>query len=65
MFVVDAACQVTTVHEAAVDPYDPEDLAVGPDGTVWLADTGDNNAVRETVALIALCGRTARPTSTG
>ncbi|SEP14864.1 hypothetical protein SAMN05660991_03542 [Trujillonella endophytica] len=52
--VIDPACQVTGVHTADVDPYDPEDLAVGPDGTVWLADTGDNNAVRETVALLAL-----------
>ena len=52
--VVDPTCQVTGVHTADVDPYDPEDLAVGPDGTVWLADTGDNNRVRETVALIAL-----------
>ena len=39
------------MHTAAVDPYDPEDLAVGADGTVWLADTGDNNATRPTVAL--------------
>ncbi len=52
--VVDAGCQVTGVHTADVDPYDPEDLAVGSDGTLWLADTGDNNAARETVALIAL-----------
>jgi hypothetical protein len=52
--VLDAACQVTGVHTADVDPYDPEDMAVGPDGTVWLADTGDNNGTRDTVALIAL-----------
>ena len=42
------------MHTAAVDPYDPEDLAVAADGTVWLADTGDNDAIRPTVALIAL-----------
>ena len=54
VYAVDAACQVITVHTAAVDPYDPEDLAVGPDGTVWLADTGDNAGTRATVALIAL-----------
>ena len=52
--LLDAACQVIDVHTAAVDPYDPEDMAVGADGTVWLADTGDNNAVRSTVALLAL-----------
>jgi hypothetical protein len=52
--LLDAACQVIDVHTAAVDPYDPEDLAVAADGTVWLADTGDNNATRTTVALLAL-----------
>jgi hypothetical protein len=54
VFALDPTCATTTVHRAAVDPYDPEDLAVGSDGTVWLADTGDNNAARATVALIAL-----------
>jgi hypothetical protein len=52
--LLDAACQVVDVHTAAVDPYDPEDVAVGADGTVWLADTGDNSLTRPTVALIAL-----------
>ncbi|RFU18991.1 hypothetical protein D0Z06_23890 [Geodermatophilus marinus] len=52
--VLDGACRVTAVHTAPVDPYDPEDLAVGADGTVWLADTGDNGLDRATVALIAL-----------
>lgn len=52
--LLDAACQVVDERTAAVDPYDPEDMALGADGTVWLADTGDNNAIRPTVALIAL-----------
>lgn len=54
VFLLDATCQVVDVHTAAVDPYDPEDLAVAGDGTVWLADTGDNDRIRTTVALIAL-----------
>ena len=54
VFLLDAACKVVDVHTAAVDPYDPEDLAVAADGTVWLADTGDNDSIRSTVALIAL-----------
>jgi hypothetical protein len=54
VYLLDAACQVVDVHSAPIDPYDPEDLALGADGTVWLADTGDNNLTRTTVALIAL-----------
>ena len=54
VYALDGACAVGEVRTAAVDPYDPEDLAVGTDGTVWLADTGDNDQKRETVALIGL-----------
>ncbi|MEX5719044.1 hypothetical protein [Geodermatophilus maliterrae] len=54
VYVLDGTCQVVDVVTAPLDPYDPEDLAVGADGTVWLADTGDNNATRATVALLAL-----------
>jgi hypothetical protein len=54
VYLLDAACQVIDVHTAPIDPYDPEDMAVAADGTVWLADTGDNTATRETVALLAL-----------
>ncbi|MGY1841028.1 MULTISPECIES: hypothetical protein [unclassified Modestobacter] len=54
VFILDAACAVAEVRSGSVDPYDPEDLALGADGTLWLADIGDNNAARETVALIGL-----------
>jgi hypothetical protein len=54
VYLLDPACQVIDVHTAPVDPYDPEDMAVAADGTVWLADTGDNTATRATVALLAL-----------
>ena len=54
VFLLDATCQIVDVHTASLDPYDPEDMAVAADGTVWLADTGDNDLVRATVALIAL-----------
>jgi hypothetical protein len=52
--VLDADCSVADVRSAAVDPYDPEDLALAADGTLWIADTGDNRADRATVALIGL-----------
>ncbi|MGY2082166.1 hypothetical protein [Blastococcus sp. SYSU DS0539] len=51
---LDGACAVVDVQTAPVDPYDPEDLAVGPEGGVWIADTGDNNSDRDTVALHVL-----------
>jgi hypothetical protein len=52
--VLDSGCTVTDVRTAPVDPYDPEDLALSADGTLWVADTGDNAATRSTVALHAL-----------
>jgi hypothetical protein len=54
VFVLDAGCTVAEVRSAPVDPYDPEDLALAADGTLWLADIGDNRADRATVALIGL-----------
>ncbi|SDP40591.1 hypothetical protein SAMN05660199_03819 [Klenkia soli] len=54
VYQLDGGCAVTGERTAAVDPYDPEDMALAADGTVWLADTGDNRLSRATVALIAL-----------
>jgi hypothetical protein len=54
VLVLDDSCAVTDVRTAPVDPYDPEDLAVAADGTLWVADTGDNGGDRPTVALHAL-----------
>lgn len=54
VLVLDRQCGVVDVRSAPVDPYDPEDLALSADGTVWVADTGDNEARRDTVALHAL-----------
>ncbi|MCZ2861071.1 hypothetical protein [Blastococcus sp. VKM Ac-2987] len=54
VYGLDGTCAVVDVRTAPVDPYDPEDLAVGPDGGVWIADTGDNNSDRGTVALHVL-----------
>src|SRR5918994_1426842 len=44
--LLDTACQVVDTHAAPVDPYDPEDMAVAADGTIWLADTRDKNTPR-------------------
>lgn len=47
-------CSVTATRTAAVDPYDVEDLSLAPNGALWLADTGDNNRHRESVAFHVL-----------
>lgn len=52
-----ATCAVVETRTADVDPLDAEDLAIGPDGTFWVSDTGDNNRRRDTVALIAVPAR--------
>lgn len=54
LYVLDRSCRVTDVRTAAVDPYDPEDLALAGDGSIVFADIGDNKASRSTVALLAM-----------
>lgn len=46
-----ADCSVQDVRTSAANPYDVEDLALAPNGSVWLADTGDNQRSRPTTAL--------------
>jgi hypothetical protein len=51
---LDADCKVTSTVPYPTTPRDPEDLAIAPDGNLWVADTGDNVTAetrRETVAL--------------
>ncbi|TQC44520.1 hypothetical protein EEB14_36825 [Rhodococcus sp. WS4] len=52
--VLDGNCAVQRWLPLPADPYDVEDVASGPDGRLWLADTGDNGRRRDTVALIAM-----------
>ena len=47
-------CAVVECRTAKVDPYDAEDLAAGPDGSLWVGDIGDNEQRRGTVALIVV-----------
>ncbi|RRO14972.1 hypothetical protein EIL87_19190 [Saccharopolyspora rhizosphaerae] len=55
VFVLDpATCAVRGQRTADNDPYDVEDLALAPDGALWLADTGDNRHNRKDVALHVL-----------
>jgi hypothetical protein len=54
VYVLNHSCAVEKVISGPTDPYDVEDLARSADGTFWLADTGDNNKARATIALISL-----------
>jgi hypothetical protein len=49
-----SSCAPIDTRTAEVDPYDVEDLAVGPDGALWVADIGDNERVRDTVAVVVM-----------
>ncbi|MGI5129201.1 hypothetical protein ACQEVB_20515 [Pseudonocardia sp. CA-107938] len=49
-----ATCAVAGTRTASIDPRDAEDLALGPDGALWVGDIGDNDRVRDTVAVIVL-----------
>jgi hypothetical protein len=51
VFELSRRCRVVQRHSFAQDPFDPEDMAISKDGTLWIADTGDNGLERDTVAL--------------
>ncbi|MGW0173123.1 hypothetical protein ACWDUM_04705 [Rhodococcus sp. NPDC003322] len=58
--VLDSRCRVVRWIEIDFPTTDVEDLALAGDGTVWLADTGDNDVDRESIALIGVDPSTGR-----
>ncbi|MEU8819591.1 hypothetical protein [Actinoplanes sp. NPDC048796] len=61
IFFLDGRCKVVRTVAYPSRPRDTEDLALGADGTVWVADIGDNSAVRETVGLWRLAPGGRKP----
>ena len=61
IFRFDNACRTQQVLAYPSAARDPEDLALGADGTVWVADIGDNDRNRTTVAIWKLAPRSTRP----
>ncbi|WP_320069103.1 hypothetical protein [Micromonospora sp. RTGN7] len=61
IFLLDADCAVVRTVRYPSRPRDTEDLGVGADGTIWVADIGDNDRSRSTVALWRLAPGAARP----
>jgi len=51
---LDQACRVVRTLRYPTPPRDPEDLAVAPDGALWVADIGDNVTAPERRRTIAL-----------
>ncbi|MDI9900079.1 hypothetical protein QM716_09435 [Rhodococcus sp. IEGM 1409] len=51
---LDSNCQVQRWINVGIPRVDVEDLSSTPDGHLWLADIGDNNAVRTSMGLIEL-----------
>jgi len=61
MFVLDRSCRVTrTVGDRTLNPFDPEDLGRERDGTLWVADIGDNDRERTSIAVHRLAPRATR-----
>ncbi|WP_199716475.1 NHL repeat-containing protein [Micromonospora musae] len=61
IFFLDRSCAVVRAVPYPTRPLDTEDLAVGADGTVWVADIGDNDRSRETIAVWKLAPGADRP----
>ncbi|WP_328470622.1 esterase-like activity of phytase family protein [Actinoplanes sp. NBC_00393] len=51
IFFLNRRCGVSRTVGYPSRPRDTEDLARGPDGTLWVGDIGDNGRNRETIAL--------------
>ncbi|WP_232323451.1 esterase-like activity of phytase family protein [Catenuloplanes japonicus] len=61
IFFLDAACEVARAVAYPSEPRDTEDLALAPDGTVWIGDIGDNGGVRESIGLWRLAPGASEP----
>ncbi|WP_250005282.1 hypothetical protein [Actinoplanes sp. M2I2] len=61
IFFLDGSCRVTRTVRYPSRPRDTEDLGRAADGTLWVADIGDNSGIRTTVALWKLTPGAARP----
>ncbi|MEV0902149.1 hypothetical protein [Actinoplanes sp. NPDC049802] len=61
IFFLDRRCAVTRTVRYPSQPRDTEDLARGADGTLWVGDIGDNDRVRDTVAVWRLAPGAKRP----
>ena len=61
IFYLDRKCKVVRAVSYPSRPRDTEDLALAADGTLWVADIGDNGENRSTIALWRLAPGAREP----
>ncbi|MEU8420787.1 hypothetical protein AB0C15_07920 [Micromonospora sp. NPDC048835] len=61
IFFLDKRCAVVRTVSFPSRPRDTEDLAIGRDGTIWVADIGDNDRTRTTVGVWRLAPGAKQP----
>ncbi|MDQ1654567.1 MAG: hypothetical protein QOI35_3767 [Cryptosporangiaceae bacterium] len=55
LYVLDGHCRIARIiTDRSYDPFDTEDLARTPDGTLWIGDIGDNDHERKAPAVLVL-----------
>ncbi|GIF05179.1 hypothetical protein [Actinoplanes siamensis] len=61
IFYLSADCSVRRTVSYPSRPRDTEDLQLGRDGTLWVADIGDNGSSRSTIGLWKLAPGSSKP----
>lgn len=61
VFFLTNACRVSRTLSYPSRPRDTEDMATAPDGTIWVADIGDNDRSRKTIGLWKLAPGASAP----
>lgn len=60
IYVLGPDCEVRRIiTDTGFDPLDPEDLLVTADGAIWVADFGDNDKQRPTIAVNVIAPRSS------
>ncbi len=61
IWLLDRHCRLVRSISYPTAAYDPEDAAVGRDGTIYVADIGDNGSRRSTIGLWRIAPGSTRP----
>jgi hypothetical protein len=61
VFFLDRHCRYQRSISYPTSAYDPEDVALGRDGTIYVADIGDNASERSSIAVWRIAPSSTRP----